>query len=159
MRLPAELCKMQRKKRETDGFSKSTLMTPPGSHPTSGFGARHSLPKFFRHKKRRIVQNDAANWWTRRGSNPRPLGCEPNALPAELRAHIVDLITIPQQGKIVKLVLKKYADVVQPEKAAGERRENVIPEVGKGLYHAYPVKNIVPDAKQRYENMLRHLRA
>ena len=46
-------------------------------------------------------------WWTRRGSNPRPLGCEPNALPAELRAHIVDLITIPQQGKIVKLVLKK----------------------------------------------------
>ena len=55
MRLPAELCKMQRKKRETDGFSKSTLMTPPGSHPTSGFGARHGLPKFFEHKKRRIV--------------------------------------------------------------------------------------------------------
>ena len=107
MRLPAELCKMQRKKRETDRFSKSTLMTPPGSHPTSGFGARHGLPKFFRHKKRRIVQNDAANWWTRRGSNPRPLGCEPNALPAELRAHVVDLTTIPQQGKIVKLVLKK----------------------------------------------------
>ena len=46
-------------------------------------------------------------WWTRRGSNPRPLGCEPNALPAELRAHVVDSITIPQQGKIVKLVLKK----------------------------------------------------
>ena len=21
-------------------------------------------------------------WWTRRGSNPRPLGCEPNALPS-----------------------------------------------------------------------------
>ena len=59
MRLPAALCKMQRKKRETDGFSKSTWMTPPGSHPTSGFGARHGLPKFFRHKKRRIVQNDA----------------------------------------------------------------------------------------------------
>ena len=98
-------------------------------------------------------------WWTRRGSNPRPLGCEPNALPAELRAHIVDLITIPQQGKIVKLVLKKVRNVGQPEKAAGERRENVILEIGKGLYHAYPVKNIVPDAKQKYENMLRHLRA
>ena len=56
MRLPAELCKMQRKKRETDGFSKSTWMTPPGLHPTSGFGARHGLPKFFGHKKRRIVQ-------------------------------------------------------------------------------------------------------
>ena len=66
----AELCKMQRKKRETDGFSKSTWMTPPGSHPTSGFGARHGLPKFFGHKKRRIVQNDAANWWTWRDSNP-----------------------------------------------------------------------------------------
>ena len=60
MHLPAELCKMQRKKRETDGFSKSTLMTPPDSHPTSGFGARHGLPKFFRHKKRRIVLNDTA---------------------------------------------------------------------------------------------------
>ena len=46
MCLPAELCKMQRKKRETDGFSKSTWMTPPGLHPTSGFGARHGLPKF-----------------------------------------------------------------------------------------------------------------
>ena len=60
MCLPAELCKMQRKKRETDGFSKSTWMTPPGSHPTSGFGTRHGQPSFFRHKKRRIVQNDAA---------------------------------------------------------------------------------------------------
>ena len=56
MRLPAELCKMQRKKRETDGFSKNTWMTPPGSHPTSGFGARHGQPKVFGHKKRRIVQ-------------------------------------------------------------------------------------------------------
>ena len=64
MHLPAALCKMQRKRRESDGFSKSTWMTPPGSHPTSGFGARHGLPKFFRHKKRRIVQNDAADWWT-----------------------------------------------------------------------------------------------
>ena len=35
-------------------------MTPPGSHPTSVFGARHGLPKVFGHKKRRIVQNDAA---------------------------------------------------------------------------------------------------
>ena len=56
MRLPAALCKTQRKKRETDEFSKSTLMTPPGSHPTSGFGTRHGLPRFFRYKKRRIVQ-------------------------------------------------------------------------------------------------------
>ena len=27
-------------------------------------------------------------WWTRRDSNPRPLGCEPNALPTELRARL-----------------------------------------------------------------------
>ena len=26
-------------------------------------------------------------WWTRRGSNSRPYGCEPYALPAELRAR------------------------------------------------------------------------
>ena len=64
MCLPAVPCKTQRKKRDSDGFSKSTFMTPPGSHPTSGFGTRHGLPKFFGYKKRRIVQNDAANWWT-----------------------------------------------------------------------------------------------
>ena len=46
MRLPAELCKMQRKKRETDGFSKNILMAPPGSHPTSGFGARTVCQSF-----------------------------------------------------------------------------------------------------------------
>ena len=28
-------------------------------------------------------------WWRRRGLNSRPLGCEPNALPAELRPHIL----------------------------------------------------------------------
>ena len=33
-------------------------MISPGSHPTSGFGTRHALPKVFGHKKRRIVQND-----------------------------------------------------------------------------------------------------
>lgn len=64
MLLPATLCKMQRKKHETDEFSKSTLMALPGSHPTSGLGTRHGLLKFFQYKKRRIVQNDAANWWT-----------------------------------------------------------------------------------------------
>ena len=104
MRLPAELCKMQRKKRETDGFSKSTWMTPPGSHPTSGFGARHGLPKFFRHKKRRIVQNDAANWWTRRGSNPRPIDCEPIALPTELQPHFLF-----RHGERFPIALRTYA--------------------------------------------------
>ena len=59
MLLPAALCKMQRKKRENDEFSKSTLMTPPGSHPTSGFGARHGLPKVFGQKNAASYKNDA----------------------------------------------------------------------------------------------------
>ena len=31
-------------------------------------------------------------WWRRRGSNSRPYGCEPYALPAELRPQIVHLV-------------------------------------------------------------------
>ena len=31
------------------------------------------------------------SWWRRRGSNSRPYGCEPYALPAELRPHSVIL--------------------------------------------------------------------
>ena len=45
MCLPAELCKMQRKKRETDGFSKSTFMTPPGSHPPKTKNPNPSLSR------------------------------------------------------------------------------------------------------------------
>ena len=30
-------------------------------------------------------------WWRRRGLNSRPLGCEPNALPAELRPHDMNI--------------------------------------------------------------------
>ena len=59
MRLPAAPCKTSRKKRESDEFPKSRFMTPPGSHPTSGFGTRHGLPRFVGHIKRRIVQIDA----------------------------------------------------------------------------------------------------
>ena len=33
-------------------------------------------------------------WWTWRDSNPRPLGCEPNALPAELQARTLLLYTV-----------------------------------------------------------------
>ena len=29
------------------------------------------------------------SWWRRRGSNSRPYGCEPYALPAELRPHMI----------------------------------------------------------------------
>ena len=95
MHLPAELCKMQRKKRETDGFSKSTWMTPPGSHPTSGFGARHGLPKFFRHKKRRIVQNDAAK--TKVSSVDIPTGWDPRT-KQQRRVALADFSAAPWQG-------------------------------------------------------------
>jgi hypothetical protein len=103
MCLPAELCKMQRKKRETDGFSKSTWMTPPGSHPTSGFGTRHGLPKFFRHKKRRIVQNDAAK--TKISPVDIPTGWNPRtkqqptgliAYPACGRAVLFESLWVPK---------------------------------------------------------------
>ena len=94
MCLPAELCKMQRKKSETDGFSKSTLMTPPGSHPTSGFGTRHGLPKFFRHKKRRIVQNDAAK--TKVSPVDIPTGWDPRT-----KQQPTGLIAYPAYGRAV----------------------------------------------------------
>ena len=94
MHLPAELCKMQRKKRETDGFSKSTWMTPPGSHPTAGFGARHGLPKVFRHKKRRIVQNDAAK--TKVSPVDIPTGWDPRT-----KQQPTGLIAYPAYGRAV----------------------------------------------------------
>ena len=92
MRLPAALCKMQRKKRETDGFSKNILMTPPGSHPTSGFGARHGLPKFFGHKKRRIVQNDA-----RASPVDIPTGWDPRT-KQQRRVALADFSAAPWWG-------------------------------------------------------------
>jgi len=92
MHLPAELCKMQRKKREIDGFSKNILMTPPGSHPTSGFGARHGLPKFFGHKKRRIVQNDA-----RASPVDIPTGWNPRT-KQQRRVALADFSAAPWQG-------------------------------------------------------------
>ena len=95
MHLPAELCKMQRKKRETDGFSKSTFMTPPGSHPTSGFGARHGQPSFFRHKKRRIVQNDAAK--TKVSSVDIPTGWDPRT-KQQRRVALADFSAAPWRG-------------------------------------------------------------
>ena len=95
MCLPAELCKMQRKKRETDGFSKSTWMTPPGSHPTSGFGTRHGQPSFFRHKKRRIVQNDAAK--TKVSSVDIPTGWDPRT-KQQRRVALADFSAAPWRG-------------------------------------------------------------
>ena len=67
-------------------------MTPPGSHPTSGFGARHGLPKFFRHKKRRIVQNDA-----RASPVDIPTGWNPRT-KQQRRVALADFSAAPWQG-------------------------------------------------------------
>ena len=48
-------------------------------------GTLHS--SLFRQKKEDIPWMSSFFWWIRRDSNPRPLGCEPNALPAELRTR------------------------------------------------------------------------
>ena len=38
-----------------------------------------------------LISKSGIHWWRRRDSNPRPLGCEPNALPAELRPHFTNI--------------------------------------------------------------------
>ena len=40
----------------------------------------------------------AGDWWTARGSNPRPPDCEPGALPAELAAPRAATGSLSQQG-------------------------------------------------------------
>ena len=69
-------------------------MTPPGSHPTSGFGARHGLPKVFGHKKRRIVQNDAAK--AKVSSVDIPTGWDPRT-----KQQPTGLIAYPAYGRAV----------------------------------------------------------
>ncbi|MFR2962414.1 MAG: hypothetical protein ACLTK9_10935, partial [Subdoligranulum sp.] len=66
-----------------------------GSHPTSGFGARHGLPKFFGHKKRRIVQNDAAK--TKVSSVDIPTGWDPRT-KQQRRVALADFSAAPWQG-------------------------------------------------------------
>ena len=43
----------------------------------------------------RVLENHDlrdSEWWRRRGSNSRPYGCEPYALPAELRPQITKIL-------------------------------------------------------------------
>ena len=44
------------------------------------------------HSAGRLHEISVPMWWRRRDSNSRPLGCEPNALPAELRPHSANVI-------------------------------------------------------------------
>ena len=102
MLLPAAPYKTSRKKRETDEFSKSTFMTPPGSHPTSGFGARHGPPKFFR-------QKNAASYKTmRQVGGPRGIRTldlsDANRTLSQLsyRPIINNIVSLPLLGTFVK---------------------------------------------------------
>lgn len=47
---------------------------------------RRKLPLRTREYRTKFSRFFQGNWWTRRGSNSRPLHCERSALPAELRA-------------------------------------------------------------------------
>ena len=51
------------------------------------FPRRISLRSKLAPKRNTTLMGGVPFWWTRRDSNPRPLGCEPNALPTELRAQ------------------------------------------------------------------------
>ena len=53
----------------------------PPEPPLTRAGNPHSQPA------RKTITHDHRVWWTRPGSNRRPPGCKPGALPAELRAH------------------------------------------------------------------------
>ena len=108
MRLPAALCKIQRKKRETDGFSKSTLMPPPGSHPTSGFEARQGLPKFFRHKKRRIVQKRCGKLVDLEGFEPLTSRMRTERSPNSL-AFVHTLCTVRKENQRIFVHIKRPA--------------------------------------------------
>ena len=53
----------------------------PPEPPLTRAGNPHSQPA------RETITHDHRVWWTRPGSNRRPPGCKPGALPAELRAQ------------------------------------------------------------------------
>ncbi len=91
MHLPAALCKMQRKRHEKRWIFKSTWMTLPGSHPTSGFGPARSAKGFW-HKKRRIVQNDAAK--TKISPVDIPTGWDPRT-KQQRRVALADFSAAP----------------------------------------------------------------
>ena len=65
-----------------------TCRTSTGS---SAFCIRKTVlfdPHLFFINKQSHPKGGTVYWWRRRGSNSRPYGCEPYALPAELRPHI-----------------------------------------------------------------------
>ena len=65
---------------------KSAVNAPGSQRPAHSDGDYTGL----KHKSKEYK----SNWWTRRGSNPRPQRCERRALPAELRAHSIRALEI-----------------------------------------------------------------
>ena len=57
-----------------------------GARYSKKAGSRYA-PDPLKRKQGKRYNRLPCSWWTRRDSNPRPLGCEPNALPTELRAR------------------------------------------------------------------------
>ena len=69
------------------------------THANRGFYKKKLDTLFDTH----CIKTGVQLWWTRRGSNPRPLRCERSALPAEPRAHVFKAeVIIPQRGGFVK---------------------------------------------------------
>ena len=67
------------------------------------------------------------NWWSRWGSNPRPLDCEPSALPAELRPHVSrrpQNVALPQPTS--KCNTRHRSEGILPSARAGRPRSQVV---------------------------------
>ena len=79
------LCTIQPPTRWQLGCSRRRLFLGSVDEKDTRYKRGH---KNFRIKKNLRCANCSPQvWWTQRDSNPRPLGCEPNALPAELWAQ------------------------------------------------------------------------
>ena len=79
------LCTIQPPTRRQLGRSRRWLFLGSVDEKDTRYKRGH---KNFRIKKNLRCANCSPQvWWTQRDSNPRPLGCEPNALPAELWAQ------------------------------------------------------------------------
>ena len=74
-------------------------------------------------------------WWRRRDSNPRPLGCEPNALPAELRPH--RLMYYNTESRFVKLFLQPGRNSRAPE-GAGRGAARLSSQAERAILEAEP---------------------
>ena len=103
--------------------------------------------------RRGFYHGDFHFWWTRRGSNPRPLRCERSALPAELRAHI----GLFSSKKVAKNEFSGYSILRGKSGKSDEKLERKIGPVMEVHMDAnrtlsqlsYGPKSTVPKAEQK----------